>query len=399
MRTPTTVGLTILATAAVITPASVAAHDYLGLDFGIQNTRAGTQQALPGTGDGSGNGAANGSSGSSATPLPGGSGTTGNSASTTGQAATAAQTKGVVMIETALNGGEGAGTGMVLRSDGVVLTNYHVVADSTQIRVTVPGGRSYTATVLGHDQSHDIAVLKLKDASGLDTVRLDTDGVKTAEQVLAVGQGNGQGVLYAAKGTITATGQQITATDSSSLATSEKLTGLLETNAPIVPGYSGGPLFDADGEVIGIDTAASSSNSLAQYNSGSNSAAQGFAIPITQAKSIADSILAKKTTATNHIGARAALGVEVSPSSSDPRLGSQTGVVVRDAVNGTGAATAGITAGSTITSINGAAITDSTDLSHVMDRTNPGQKVSVTWTDAYGTTHTASVTLGTSTTN
>ena len=99
------------------------------------------------------------------------------------------------MIDVATPSGEAAGSGMVLTADGTVLTNYHVVSGSTQIRVTVPNGGAYTASVVGHDESHDVAVLKLSGAKNLDTVTLDTDGVRTAEEVLAVGQGGGEGVL------------------------------------------------------------------------------------------------------------------------------------------------------------------------------------------------------------
>ena len=221
------------------------------------------------------------------------------------------QTAGVVLIETVLPGGEGAGTGMVLTSDGTVLTNYHVVAGSTQIRVGLPGGTRYTATVVGHDRAHDIAVLKLRGAAGLATVTLDTRGVAVGDAVHAVGQGGGQGVLYSVAGKVTGINERITARDASSLTPAETLTGLIRTDAAIVPGYSGGPLFDAQGEVVGVDTAASSRNTTAAPDgTGAN---EGYAIPIGQAHSIASGILAGTKTSSNHIGARAALGIQVQP--------------------------------------------------------------------------------------
>lgn len=405
MRTTSIVGITALATAAVAAPSAVAARDHLDALLPTTHVASGgndsRQSALPG--------GTSGTQEDSATQPGNGTGTT-QSTSGTSTAATTAQSKGVVLVDTVTPSGEGAGTGMVLRSDGTVLTNYHVVEGSTQIRVSVPGGGKYTASVVGHDASHDVAVLKLQGASNLKTVDLDTDGVKVSEEVLAVGQGNGEGVLYAAEGVVTAQGKSITATDSSALDSSEELTGLIQTNAPIVGGYSGGPLFDANGKVIGIDTAASATNSLASYGNGQNiSQAEGYAIPITQAKSIADSILAGKKNSTNHIGSKAALGVAVSPSSASgaERGGygggwsenQKNGVVVQQVTSGSAAAKAGVEAGDTITSIGRTKLSDTADLSDVMDRQDPGSAVTVTWSDASGTSHTATVTLQKATTN
>ena len=238
MRTTTIVGITALTTAALAAPAAVVAHDNLGDLLPVTRIAGSSGTSFLPDSSSAGNGW-NGDDGAS--------GTSASSTSGTSTTATEAQQRGVVMIDTVATNGEGAGSGMVLRSDGTVLTNYHVVEGSTQIRVTVPGGQKYTAEVVGHDASHDIAVLKLKGASNLATVRLDTDGVKVSEKVLAVGQGGGEGVLYAASGLVTATDRSITASDSTALDSSEELTDLIQTSAPIVGGYSGGPLFDADG--------------------------------------------------------------------------------------------------------------------------------------------------------
>lgn len=405
MRTTSIVGITALATAAVAVPSAIAARDNLGSLLPATH--------IAGSASGSNSLAApNGGSGSSSSQTPhspqtGTDGEATQSISGTSTTATAAQQKGVVLVDTVMPNGEGAGTGMVLRSDGTVLTNYHVVEGSTQIRVSVPGGQNYTASVVGHDASHDVAVLKLNGASGLATVDLDTDGVKLSEQVLAVGQGNGQGVLYAAKGIVTATDQSITANDSTALDPSEELTGLIQTNAPIVGGYSGGPLFDANGKVVGIDTAAAANNSLAAYAAGAHGTqAEGYAIPITQAKSIADTILAGKKNATNHIGGKAALGIAVTPTSSSSRgdgfdgaQSTSSGVVVQQVTAGSAAANAGLSAGDTVTSVAGTTLSDTSDLSNAMDRQYPGNSVKVTWTDSTGANHTATVTLQKATTN
>ena len=294
------------------------------------------------------------------------------------------------MVDTVLQGGEGAGSGIVLTSDGIVLTNYHVVDGSTSIRVKASNGSTYIAKVLGFDESHDVAVIKLEGASGLKTASLDTGAALLGEKVTAVGQGGGKGTLYKTSGTVTATNQQITASDGGSGASAEKLSGLLETNAQIVPGYSGGALVNSAGQVIGMDTAASSTTPIT-----------GYAITSSAAMKIATQIESGAKSSTVHIGSRAALGVEISTQSSTGNAygGSATGASVVAATSGGAAAAAGITAGSTITAIDGKQVTGPTNLTDVLDQKYPGDKVSVTWVDIQGQSHTATVTLGTSPAN
>lgn len=348
------------------------------------------------SGDGSGNGSgSNGwGDGSSGNGSGNGSSQDGNGQNPWQQATTSRTSgtpvsswPGVVMIDTVLQGGEGAGSGIVLSSDGVVLTNYHVVDGSTAIRVKASNGSTYTAKVLGFDQSHDIAVIKLEGASGLKTASLDTGKAVLGEKVTAVGQGGGKGTLYKTSGTVTDTNRQITASDAGSGASAEKLTGLVETNAQIVPGYSGGALVNSDGQVIGMDTAASSTTPIT-----------GYAIPASTAVKIANTIENGTKTSTVHIGKRAALGVEIS---SRPVGGfasgyGASGASVVGTASGSAAAAAGITAGSTITAIDGTKVAGPTTLTNVLDQKYPGDKVSVTWVDAQGQSHTATVTLGTS---
>lgn len=172
---------------------------------------------------------------------------------------------GLVNINTELSyqGARAAGTGMVLTSDGEVLTNHHVIEGATKITATdVGNGKTYEATVVGYDESHDIAVLKLKNASGLQTVKTgDSDKVAVGDQVVGVGNAGGDGgqPSYAA-GKVTGLNQSITASDASGT-DPEHLTGMIETDANIQSGDSGGPLVNAAGEVIGVDTAASAANS------------------------------------------------------------------------------------------------------------------------------------------
>ena len=220
---------------------------------------------------------------------------------------------GVVDINTVIDYGaaEAAGTGIVLTSNGEILTNNHVIDGATSIKVTIVStGKSYTATVVGDDPTDDVAVLQLSGASGLATAKLgDSSSVAVGNTVTAVGNAGGTGgTPSAATGTVTALNQSITATDEGG-GNSENLTGMIEINADIQAGDSGGPLYSASGTVIGIDTAASSQSF--------NSTTTGFAIPINKALSIAKQIESGTETSTIHIGPTAFLGVELGSGGSE----------------------------------------------------------------------------------
>jgi S1-C subfamily serine protease len=212
-------------------------------------------------------------------------------------------------------GGKAAGTGMVLTSTGEVLTNNHVIDGATSIKATdVGNGRTYTAKVVGYDKSHDVAVLQLQGASGLQTVSLSSDAPQTGEKVVALGNAGGKGgTPSVVTGRITGLDRAITASDQGA-GDAERLTGMIGHNADIQPGDSGGPLVNTDGEVIGINTAASASSSGASQTGQTETRTQAFAIPITKASSIADQIEAGTPSATVHIGETAFLGVQTSPS-------------------------------------------------------------------------------------
>ena len=155
-----------------------------------------------------------------------------------------------------------AGTGIVLSASGLVLTNNHVINGATAIKVTdIGNGRTYTAKVVGYDASHDVAVIQLQNASGLTTASLgNSSTVQSGDSVVALGNAGGKGgTPSVAAGTVTGLNQSITASDDLSGA-SEQLTGLIQTNADIQPGDSGGSLVNSYGQVIGIDTAASSAS-------------------------------------------------------------------------------------------------------------------------------------------
>jgi S1-C subfamily serine protease len=269
-----------------------------------------------------------------------------------------------------------AGTGMVLTSDGEILTNNHVVEGATSIRVTISStGATYTATVVGTDPADDVAVLQLSHASGLKTAKLSSTHATVGESVTGVGNAGGTGTLSAATGTVTALDQSITASDQSG-GGSEQLTGLIEVNAAIQAGDSGGPLYSVDGTIIGMDTAASSGGP-----------ADGYAIPIGTARAIAGQIESGVDNATIHQGNPAFLGVTMADGAG--------GATVAGALSGGAAERAGISAGDVITSVDGHSIGSAADLSSTLAGYAPGDRVTVTWTTAAGASQSTTVTLGT----
>ena len=290
-----------------------------------------------------------------------------------------------------LQGGQAAGTGQVLTSDGEILTNNHVIAGATSIKATdIGNGRTYTAKVVGYDQTKDIAVLQLQGASGLQTADLGNSSSATVGQkVVALGNALGKGgTPSVVTGHITGLNASITAQDEGA-ATSENLTGLIHHNAPIQPGDSGGPLVNTHGEVVGINTAASAGF---QFQSG---ATQAFAIPINEAMGIASQIVAGHSSSTVHIGATGLLGVQITPANNAAANGIQvgSGAAVAGVVSGTPAAQTGLAAGDVITSVDGQTVTSPKGLQAALEQHHPGDSVTIGWTDQAGQSHSASVTL------
>jgi S1-C subfamily serine protease len=315
-----------------------------------------------------------------------GSGGSGSGGSTTAQEATSAQQVGVVDINTTLDYGQAqaAGTGMVLTANGEILTNNHVVDGATTISVTIVStGKTFSASVVGTDPTDDVAVLQLSGASGLATAKLgDSSKVAVGDAVTAVGNAGGTGgVPSAASGSVTALNQTITAGDENG-SDSETLNGMIEVNANVQAGDSGGPLFAANNTVIGMDTAAST---------GRQTTATGYAIPIAKATAIADQIEAGNASATIHLGNAGFLGVQLQENGG----ATGSGAAVAGVIANSGAARAGLQGGDTITAVNGTTIADATGLSSAISGYKAGQQVSLTWTDSSGQSHTATVTLGT----
>ena len=339
----------------------------------------------PSTGDGSGGSAASGGGNGSA------------------DAATAAKiSTGIVDINTRLGyqRAAAAGTGMILTSSGDVLTNNHVVQGATSITATVvTTGKTYTAKVVGTDPTDDIAVIRLTGASGLKTISVgDPSRVSPGDPIIAAGNAGGAGgAPSVVTGTVQATNQSITASDQGG-ANAEQLSGLIQTNAPIQPGDSGGPLANTSGQVIGMNTAASAG---ARFQA---AASVGFAIPIDHALTVAKQIESGQASDKVLLGLPGFLGVQVADPQSQGGLGlgggsasgsSATGAAVGGVVSGSPAANAGLKAGDTITAVDGQTVDSAQGLTTVMQRHHPQDRVRIQWTDASGTSHSATVTLAT----
>ena len=288
---------------------------------------------------------------------------------------------------------ESFGTGIVLSSDGVVLTNNHVVDGATSVAVTdIGNGKTYTATVVGYNPTQDVAVLKLQNASGLRTASLGGSGsVGVGQKVVAVGNAGGRGGLPSvATGQVTGLSAAITAVDEGS-GSSEHLTGMIGTNAGIKPGDSGGPLLNTSGQVIGMNTAASTAMMGAPASS-----EHAFSIPISRAIAIAHKIFAGQGSITVHIGPTAFLGVAVSSQQNGSLPGSSPGgAAVQGVVQGGPAVAAGIQVGDTIVGISGKAVTSPTSLRNDLVTYRPGNPVTVTWRTQNGQDESATLTLAT----
>ncbi|HET9731299.1 MAG TPA: trypsin-like peptidase domain-containing protein [Acidimicrobiales bacterium] len=312
--------------------------------------------------------------------------------------------------------GTAAGTGMVLTSGGIVLTNNHVVEGASSITAQIDGtGRTYQVTVLGVDPTADVALVQLQGASGLPAVSLgDSSQLKVGDPVVAIGNALAlPGKPTVTSGSVTALDRSITAASDSGAA-AENLTGLLQIDAPIEPGNSGGPLVDGAGQVVGMNTAAATGAN----GPSTRSSNVGFAIPVNTAVTIAKQIESGQASSTVLIGQQGIMGVEVSDVSaagagqgrSGGRYGSffgggsgglgggytppvSSGALVQGVQSGSPAESAGLAAGDVITGVNGTTVANANDLSGALANDRPGTKVSVRYVDPSGSTHTVSVTL------
>lgn len=291
-------------------------------------------------------------------------------------------TRGLVMVSASSADTISSGTGMILTSDGFVLTNYHVVRSSTSVSVTVASNhRSYAATLVGRDATKDVALLKLTDASGLSTITIDQDPVAVNDTVVAAGNAAGQGYITAFSGNVVATNQSILVSGSSTSDPQENLTGLIETDAHAEPGDSGGPLFDADYEVEGMTTAGGKAV-------GSQTITTAFAVPIADALAVVNKVRSGEESGTVVIGPKPYLGVVV-----EPTVVRASGIRLTQVEAGSPAAKVGLAPGDSINSLNGRTIDSRATLASTLDAIQPGATVSISWRTSAGVERTANVTL------
>jgi len=341
---------------------------------------------------------------------------------------------GLVIINTTLqyNGEQAAATGMVITPGGLVLTNNHVIEDSTAISARTATGHQYQAKVVGYDVTGDIALIQLEGASGLRTVPLgNSSSVTTGASVVAMGNAEGQSAIVPVSGQVTALNQTITAGDQGGSVTEETLHNMIETNADIVSGDSGGPLADTAGDVIGMDTAGNDGGFAVQQS------ATGYAIPINNALAVVQQIRSGQASSTVTIGYPPFMGVYIGQGSksnpqaqaeqqnggfggnsfgglggngngngnqgcytSDRNLATPTsianvssGTLILGTICGGPAAAAGLTAGSVITAVNGQAIGSPESLTGAVSKFRPGSTISITWVSPSGQRTTSSLKL------
>ncbi|MDT5206870.1 MAG: hypothetical protein QOD34_3506 [Mycobacterium sp.] len=257
----------------------------------------------------------------------------------------------------------GAGTGIVIEPS-VILTNNHVIAGATDLTArSIANGQTYPATVIGFDRQHDIAVLQLA-GGGLPVANIgNSNGLAVGDPVVSLGNAGGVGGAPSVEeGRIGGLNQTVSANDALTGST-ETLVGLIQIDANIRPGDSGGPTVNAANQVIGMNTAASQNYHLGR--------GQGFAIPINEAMGIAGQIRSGASSPTVHIGPTAFLGVGVN----DAAGGS--GAIVRQVIPTGPAAGAGLAPGDVITSINGQPVNSATALTNILDQHHPGDHVGV----------------------
>lgn len=271
-----------------------------------------------------------------------------------------------------------SGSGFILTADGYILTNYHVIENSNSVKVTMYDGTSYDATIVGYDESNDIAVLKI-DATGLTPVVLgDSDELNVGDSVVAIGNPLGELTFSLTSGAVSALNREVTLSSNVTM-------DLIQTDCAINSGNSGGALFNLYGEVIGITNAKYSSSGSSGEASIDNI---GFAIPLDQVRSIFESII------TNGYIVKPYIGVTVSDVSAESQsYGLPQGAAVRSVTENGPAAEAGLQENDIITAANGETITSSNDLVKLVKAASAGDTLELT-VYRQGQTLTLTLTVG-----
>jgi S1-C subfamily serine protease len=395
------VGRVLAYVAVAVLAAGAGAGAAVALNHSSSASASSPQNLNPQSGQGGGNpfGLGQGGTGNN------GGGTNSGSGTLNAQALANKVDPGIVDVVSQLKYDDATaeGTGMIISSSGLVLTNNHVIDEATSVTATlVESGRTYNARVVGYDSTDDVALLQLQNAPGLKTVSLgNSSQVKVGNAVLALGNAGGRGGLPAtAQGVISALNRTIQASDQGA-DTTETLHGMLQTNAGIVEGDSGGPLVNSSGDVIGMDTAANSSGL------GSSVDTTGFAIPINHAVSIATQIAEGHASATVHIGLAGFLGINVADAEHPSQCGDNmsgiggynytppvsSGALVCNVFPGTPAADAGMNSGDVITQIDGHTVSSADSLTGLLAGDHPGDQLSVVYVDTNDGTHQTTITL------
>ena len=298
----------------------------------------------------------------------------------------------VVSIDVKGNGQEDQGTGMIITSNGLVVTNNHVIAAAVQsgtITVTRTGStKSIPAVLVGTNPIDDVALIKVQGVSNLPTVTFgNSNGLVVGDAVVAIGNALGlaAGTPTVTSGIVSALGRTVTA---GTTAASETLDNMIQTDAAINPGNSGGPLLDSAGDVVGMNTAVAGT-----LSDGSSAQNIGFAIPAATIESLLKTLKGGESVV-NH---GAFIGVEITSMNAELRaeygFTVSSGAVVMSVITGTGAAAGGVHQGDVIVAINGTAITSAQDVSSVVSALRPGDVI--TLRVVRGTKHlTLHVTLG-----
>jgi S1-C subfamily serine protease len=292
--------------------------------------------------------------------------------------------RSVVNLDGPVTNGIIAGTGMLLSSSGLVLTNNHVVASTESLSGQVDGtGRVYSVNVIGVDPTADVALVQLVGASGLPTVTIDASASATlGEHVTGLGNAGGlNGAPIVTSGKVTSLDQTIPVSDEEG-DIHETLNGVIQFDADVEPGDSGGPLIDDAGQVIGMDTAASNHQGSPLLGNAS------FAIPIGGVMNIVQQIESGASSPYLQSGHRGILGVSVNDASgTDPPL-------VTTVVGGGPADDAGVVGGDLITSVDGIPVSTSDEFNAEMQNRRPGSTVLLGWRSSDGRSHQATITLG-----
>ena len=291
---------------------------------------------------------------------------------------------------------QGAGTGMIITANGEVLTNNHVIADASTIKVQLFNqSKLYNATVIGADPSHDVAVIKIEGVSKLPTVTFGKSAsLQVGDSVVAVGNALAlQGLPTVTQGIVSGLHRSITTSSNGITGGSTTLTDMIQTDAPINPGNSGGPLVNSNGQVIGMNTAIIT-------GTGTEPAQNiGFAEAIDSVLPVVKQIEAHPNSSTSTITAgKAFLGVDIQTMTSQiaAQLGlpaNLKGAIVVQVVPGSPAGNAGITAGSVITKVDSTTVTSASELVSAIQKKAPGDRVTIYWTNTNGN-GSAVVTLG-----